>query len=77
MYITLMNEELAKRIERHKKRLWCLYDGIPLEEDSDCFVMECVYKNQDTEDNGSDSKVKDRNEDEQTSNHIVKKKQRC
>ncbi|CAG8648147.1 7448_t:CDS:2 [Gigaspora margarita] len=31
-----MNEELAERIERRKKRLWCLYDGVPLEEDSDC-----------------------------------------
>ncbi|RIB12184.1 hypothetical protein C2G38_2201385 [Gigaspora rosea] len=50
-------------------------NDILLEEDSDCSVMESVYENQDTEADGLDSEVKDRNEDEQTSNHIVKKKQ--
>ncbi|CAG8789702.1 10329_t:CDS:2, partial [Gigaspora rosea] len=55
----------------------CLYDGIPLEKDNDCSVMESVYKNQDTEDNDSDSEVKNRNKDEQTGNYIVKKKQCC
>ncbi|CAG8645694.1 7764_t:CDS:2, partial [Scutellospora calospora] len=58
---------------RRKKRLWCLYDGVPLEEDSDCSVMESVYEDQDTDDD-SDSEDEDRNEDEQTSDHIVKKK---
>ncbi|RIB22206.1 hypothetical protein C2G38_2174583 [Gigaspora rosea] len=74
--ITSINEVLAKRIEHRKKRLWCLYDSIPLEEDSDCSVMESVYENQDTEDDGSDSEIKDHNEDEQTGDHIVKKKRR-
>ncbi|KAF0396455.1 inhibitor of growth protein 2-like isoform X3 [Gigaspora margarita] len=69
-------EQLAERIERRKKRLWCLYDGVPLEEDSDCSVMESVYEDQDTEDDDSDSEVEDRNEDEQTDDHIVKKKRR-
>ncbi|CAG8475005.1 6767_t:CDS:2 [Racocetra fulgida] len=76
IYIAMMYKELAERIERRKKRLWCLYDGIPLEEDSDCSVMESVYEDQDTDDDDSDSEVEDRNEDEQTSDHIVKKKRR-
>ncbi|CAG8543034.1 7134_t:CDS:2 [Dentiscutata erythropus] len=69
-------EQLAERIERRKKRLWCLYDGVPLEEDSDCSVMESVYEDQDTEDDDSDSEVEDRDEDEQSDDHIVKKKRR-
>ncbi|RIB15187.1 hypothetical protein C2G38_2192995 [Gigaspora rosea] len=48
-----------------------------LEKDSDCSVIERVYEDQDTEDDSSDSEVKNRNEDEQASDHIVKKKQRC
>ncbi|CAH1757809.1 23768_t:CDS:2 [Entrophospora sp. SA101] len=26
-------DDLTRRIERRKKRLWCLYDGVPFEED--------------------------------------------
>ncbi|RIB08003.1 hypothetical protein C2G38_382682 [Gigaspora rosea] len=74
--LTNKDQEIEQRIERRKKRLWCLYDGIPLEEDSDCSVMESVYEDQDTEDDDSDSEVEDRNEDEQTGDHIVKKKRR-
>ncbi|CAG8792854.1 8142_t:CDS:2, partial [Racocetra persica] len=37
-------EQLAERIERRKKRLWCLYDGIPLEEDSDCSTSDHIVK---------------------------------
>ncbi|CAG8583899.1 9488_t:CDS:10 [Acaulospora morrowiae] len=34
-------EKITDRIERRKKRLWCLYDGVPFEdEDSDCSVVE-------------------------------------
>ncbi|CAI2183722.1 8960_t:CDS:10, partial [Funneliformis geosporum] len=33
-------ERLMERIERRKKRLWNLYDDLPIDEDSDCSVVE-------------------------------------
>ncbi|CAG8766207.1 22067_t:CDS:1, partial [Gigaspora rosea] len=44
--------------------------------DSDCFVIESVYENQDTKDDDSDSEVEECNEDEQTSDLIIKTKWR-
>ncbi|CAG8532213.1 11882_t:CDS:2 [Rhizophagus irregularis] len=33
-------EQLTERIDRRKRRLWNLYDGLPIDEDSDCSVVE-------------------------------------
>ncbi|CAB4386181.1 hypothetical protein RhiirA5_268512 [Rhizophagus irregularis] len=67
-------EQLTERIDRRKRRLWNLYDGLPIDEDSDCSVVESVYEDdEEDEDSNSDD---DRYNEDQDGEQIIKKKRR-
>ncbi|RIA84930.1 hypothetical protein C1645_394126 [Glomus cerebriforme] len=63
-----------ERIERRKRRLWNLYDGLPIDEDSDCSIVESIYED-DEEDEESNSDD-DRYEEDQDGEQIIIKKKR-
>jgi hypothetical protein len=65
---------LTERIDRRKRRLWNLYDGLPIDEDSDCSVVESIYEDdEEDEDSNSDD---DRYNEDQDGEQIIKKKRR-
>src|ERR1051325_11354182 len=64
-----------ERIERRKRRLWNLYDGLPIEEDSDCSVVESIYED-DEDDEESNSDDDDRYDEDQDGEQTIKKKRR-
>ncbi|CAG8434187.1 8472_t:CDS:2 [Funneliformis mosseae] len=68
-------ERLMERIERRKKRLWNLYDDRPIDEDSDCSVVESIYEDDDgvEESNSDDDHCFD---DDQDGEQIIKKRRR-
>ncbi|GES78093.1 inhibitor of growth protein 5 isoform X4 [Rhizophagus clarus] len=67
-------ELLTERIDRRKRRLWNLYDGLPIDEDSDCSVVESIYEDdEEDEDSNSDD---DRYNEDQDGEQIIKKKRR-
>jgi len=65
-----------ERIERRKRRLWNLYDGLPIDEDSDCSVVESIYEDDDEGYEESNSDDDDRYDDDQDGEQVIKKRRR-